>query len=233
MTMQQDTIPEIWQWAEYYCPWCYIAAVRLRKIAPEYEGRVRLVERAFPLEVYGGGPPDRVELELEIWLAALQEPAAVFKPFGVDWPTTTLPAFDAAWCAFQQGETIGRDFDLRIRKAFFVEGRNIGKREVMLDLAREANLDMDHFTRLFNSDEPRAAVLEEGKLGKEKFGVSGTPTVMLSDGTKLRHKMSYPNIKNGKIISVGKLPCCGEGCYEATRDLFEIALGHEPQKSAR
>jgi hypothetical protein len=201
--------------------------VRLQKIAPEYEGRVRLVEKAFPLEVYGGGPPDREELELEIWLAALQEPAAVFKPFGDDWPTTTLPAFDAAWCAFQQGEAIGRDFDLRIRRAFFAEGRNIGKRETMLDLAREANLDMDHFTRLFNSDEPRAAVLEEGKLGKEKFSVRGTPTVMLSDGTKLRHKMSYPNIKNEKIISVGKLPCCGEGCYEATRELFEKALASE------
>lgn len=201
--------------------------MRLQKIVPEYEERVRLVEKAFPLEVYGGGQPDREELELEIWLAALQEPAAVFKPFGADWPTTTLPAFDAAWCAFQQGEAIGRDFDLRIRRAFFAEGRNIGKREVMFDLAREANLDMDHFTRLFNSDEPRAAVLEEGRLGKEKFGVRGTPTIMLSDGTKLRHKMSYPNIKDGRIISVGKLPCCGEGCYEATRELFEKALTPE------
>lgn len=182
------------------------------------------MEKAFPLEVYGGGPPDRAELELEMWLAALQEPKAVFKPFGDDWPTTTLPAFDAAWCAFQQGEAIGRDFDLRIRRAFFAEGRNIGNREVMFDLAREANLDLEHFTRLFNSDQPRAAVLAEGKLGKEKFGVRGTPTVMLSDGTKLRHKMSYPNIQNGKIISVGKLSCCGEGCYQATRELFEKAL---------
>lgn len=96
--------------------------MRLQIIVPEYEARVRLVEKAFPLEVYGGGPPDREELELEIWLAALQEPAAVFKPFGADWPTTTLPAFDAAWCAFQQGEAIGRDFDLRIRRAFFAGG---------------------------------------------------------------------------------------------------------------
>ncbi|MBV6452656.1 MAG: hypothetical protein MHPDNHAH_03416 [Anaerolineales bacterium] len=225
----EKNIPELWEWAEYYCPWCYVAAVRLQKIAPEFEGRVRLVEKAFPLEVYGGGPPDRTELELEMWLAALQEPKAVFKPFGDDWPTTTLPAFDAAWCAFQQGESIGRDFDLRIRRAFFAEGRNIGKREVMLDLAHEANLDMEHFTRLFNSDQPRAAVLEEGKLGKEKFGVRGTPTVMLSDGTKLRHSLAYANIRNGKILSVGKVPCCGEGCYQATRELFEKALQHEPK----
>ena len=198
---------------------------------PEYQGRVRLVTRAFPLEIYGGGPPDRKELELEIWLAALQEPEAVFKPFGDDWPTTTLPAFEAAWCAFQQDAAIGREFDLRIRKAFFAEGRNIGKREVILELAHEAGLDMDHFNRCFNNGEARAAVIEEGRLGKEVYTVRGTPTVMLGDGTKLRHLMAYPNIRDGKIISVGKLPCCGEGCYEATRELFEKALKHELKKN--
>lgn len=206
--------------------------MRLHKIIPEYQGRVRLVERAFPLEVYGGGPPDRKELELEIWLAALQEPEAIFKPFGSAWPTTTLPAFEAAWCAFQQGETIGRDFDLRIRRAFFAEGRNIGQREVMLDLAREAGLDMEHFSRYFNHGEAYAAVLEEGRLGKELYNVRGTPTIMLGDGTKFRHPMAYANIRDGKILSVGRLPCSGEGCYQLTRELFEKALKHEPAKRA-
>ena len=184
------------------------------------------MERAFPLEAYGGGPPNREELELEIWLAALQESEAVFKPFSDDWPTTTLPAFEAARCAFQQGESIGREFDLRIRRAFFAEGRNIGRREVILDLAREAGLDMDHFTDLFNNGEARAAILEEGKLGKEKYAVRGTPTVMLNDGTKLKHPIAYAKIQQGKIQSVGRLPCSGEGCYEATRQLFGKALQH-------
>ena len=228
--MTKKNIPELWEWAEYYCPWCYIAAVRLHKIMLEYHERVRLVTRSFPLEIYGGGPPDRKELELEIWLAALQESAAVFKPFGDSWPTTTLPAFEAAWCAFQQGEIVGCEFDLRIRRAFFAEGRNIGQREVMLDLAREADLDMDHFTRYFNNGEAYAAVIEEGRLGKELYGVRGTPTVMLSDGTKLHHSMALANIQDGRIISVGKLHCCGESCYEATRELFEKALNHESPK---
>lgn len=204
--------------------------MRLHKIMPEYQGRVRLRERAFPLEIYGGGPPDRKELELEIWLAALQEPEAIFKSFKDDWPTTTLPAFEGAWCAFQQGETLGHEFDLRIRRAFFYEGRNIGRQDVMLELASEAGLDMHHFTRLLKSGEARTAVLEEGWLGKEIYKVRGTPTVMLSDGKKLRHPMAYPNIENGKILSVGKLPCCGEGCYEATRALFDQALKHEQER---
>lgn len=198
--------------------------MRLHKILPEYQGRVRLCIRAFPLEIYGGGPPDRNELELEIWLAALQEPEAVFKPFPETWPTTTLPAFEAGWCAFQQGEAVGYDFDLRIRRAFFAEGRDIGQRDVMVDLAREAGLDLEHFTRLFNSDEPRRAVIEEGRLGKEVYQVRGTPTIMLASGKKLRHPIAYPKIQDGKIQSVGRLPCCGEGCYEATRALFEEVI---------
>lgn len=229
--MENGNIPEVWEWAEYYCPWCYVAAVRLHKIMPEYQGRVKLRQRAFPLELYGGGPPDRSELELEIWLAALQEPEAVFKPFKEDWPATTLPAFEGAWCAFQQDEASGHDFDLRIRRAFFAEGRNIGQRKVILELAREAGLDMDHFTRLFNSGEAHTAVVEEGRLGKEVYSVRGTPTVMLADGKKLRHPIAYANIQNGRILSVGKLPCCGGGCYEATRALFEQALKREQERT--
>jgi predicted DsbA family dithiol-disulfide isomerase len=230
MDLSNTRIPELWEWAEYYCPWCYVAAVRLHKVMPEYQGRVKLRQRAFPLELYGGGPPDRKELELEIWLAAFQEPEAVFKPFREDWPTTTLPAFEGAWCAFQQDELRGHDFDLRIRRAFFAEGRNIGQRTVMLELAHEAGLDMDYFTRLFNSGEAHSAVVEEGRLGKEVYNVRGTPTIMMTDGKKLRHPISYPNIQHEKIVSVGKLSCCGEGCYEATRALFERVLEHEEEE---
>jgi hypothetical protein len=83
-------LPELWEWAEYYCPWCYIAAVRLRKVMPEYEGRVRMRVRPFPLEFVGSGSAPRDILEQEWWLAAIQEPAAEFARYeGDDWPTTT------------------------------------------------------------------------------------------------------------------------------------------------
>lgn len=202
--------------------------MRLNRIEPEYRDRVRVVPKAFPLEVYGGGPPDRKELELEIWLAAIQEPMAEFRPFGSDWPLTTLPAFDAALAAFQQGEEAGRKYDLRIRQAFFVEGRNIGRPDVLIDLAREIGLDLDHFTRMFYRQETRDAVLAEGKLGHERYQVRGTPTMMLEDGTRLRFPAGYPKIQDGKIISVGKAPCCGEGCDELIRQMFEKALVTNP-----
>ncbi|HEY6158193.1 MAG TPA: DsbA family protein [Gemmatimonadales bacterium] len=71
--MNDRPIPELSEWAEYYCPWCYIAAVRLHRVAKEYEGKVTFRTRPFPLELVHG------------------EAAA------------TLPSFEAAWCATQQG----------------------------------------------------------------------------------------------------------------------------------
>jgi predicted DsbA family dithiol-disulfide isomerase len=191
----------------------------------EYKGRVRLRARPFPLEVAGGEAAPRDILAQEWWLAALQEPAADFAPYqGDDWPTTTLPAFDAAWCAFQQGDAAGFDYDLRVRRAFFAQSRNIGRREVLLEIAQEAGLDLPAFTRALDSGAARAAVLEEARLGRERYGVRGTPTVMLADGTKLRHPIAFPRMHERRVVGVMPLPCCGEGCLDATRALFEQAL---------
>ncbi len=205
--------------------------MRLDRIMPEYKGRVRVRERAFPLEVFTNEPPNRDELEVEKWLAALQEPLAEFQPYtSDDYPTTTLPAFEAAWCAFQQGDELGHQYDLRLRKAFFAQGRNIARREVLVEVASKAGLDMPHFLQLLDSGEPRRHVLEEGQLGRDQYRVHGTPTLMLSDGTKLRHPIAYPNMDHGKITRVGVLPCYGTGCLEITRSFFEKALQVAPEK---
>ncbi len=194
----------------------------------EYQGRVKLRIRLFPLELPRGEAAPRDILEQEWWLAALQEPAATFTPYlGDDWPATTLPAFEAAWCAFQQGEMVGFDYDLRVRRAFFAEGRNIGRREVLMDIAREAGLEMSHFARTLESGAAHVAVLEESRLGRERYRVRGTPTLMLSDGTRLRHPIAFPVMRDRKVVGVNNLPCCGEGCLDATRNLFEQALQHK------
>ncbi|HET7035941.1 MAG TPA: DsbA family protein [Thermomicrobiaceae bacterium] len=224
--MTPNDVPELLEWAEYSCPWCYIMTVRLRAVAPEYQGRVRTRTCAFPLEVFGGGAPNRDELEQEWWLAAIQEPFAPFIPYRGDWPTTTLPAFEAAWCAAQQGEAAGQDYDLRVRRAFFGESRDIGRPEVLLEIAAEAGLDLPAFAQLFERGAGREAVLAEARRGRDQYGVRGTPSLRLSDGTHVRPPIAFPRMKHDRIVSVQTLPCHGEGCLDATRELFEQALAH-------
>lgn len=216
---------ELWQWGEYYCPWTYVAAARLHAVMPEFRGRARLRLRPFPLELIDGHSAPRDILDQEWWLAAIQEPAAEFAPFrGDDWPTTTMPAFEGAWCAARQGDEALAAFDLRVRRAFFAEGRNIGRAEVVRAVAKEAGLDLAAFDRDLASGQARPAVEEEARLGRERFRVRGTPTLMLADETRLRHPIAYPRMEDGVVVGVAPLSCCGEGCLDATRALVEQAV---------
>jgi len=157
-------------------------------------------------------------------VAAIQEPAAAFAPYPEDdWPTTTLPAFDAAWAARNQGQAIGMDYDLRVRRAFFGAGRNIGRPEILFDIAREASLDMPRFERDVKSSEARAAVLEESRVGREQFRVRGTPTLTLADGTHLKLPIAYPRVRANRIVGIAPLECVGEACSGELRALFERA----------
>jgi predicted DsbA family dithiol-disulfide isomerase len=221
-----ESLPtELWQWGEYYCPWTYIAVVRLRRVMPSLAGRVTLRFRAYPLELIDGFAAPRDVLQQEWWLAAIQEQHAPFaRHSGDHWPTTTLPAFEAYWCAARQGETAAADFDLRVRRAFFVEGRDIGSRTVMNEIAAESGLDLPTFERDFASGMAAPAVVEEARLGREHYRVRGTPTLMLSSGKKIKHPMAYPRMENDLITSISPLTCAGDGCLEATRTNIEAAL---------
>src|SRR3989441_7130350 len=225
-TMNDRPIPELWEWAEYYCPWCYIAAVRLHRVAKEYEGRVTFRTRPFPLELAHGEAAPRDILQQEWWLAAIQEPRAVFAPYrGDDWPTTTLPAFEAAWCAAQQGPVAAMEYDLRVRRAFFGEARNIGRPQGLLDLAREAEPDLTRFQAQWESGAARAAVLAEATLGRERYRVGRAPPLAPAGGRPLEVPIALPPLENRRIVGISKLPCVGAGGDEAGPSLFERALG--------
>ena len=199
--------------------------MRLRRIENEYEGRVRVRRRFFPLELLRGEGPPRDLLEHEWWVAALQEPDAPFHPYPRDdWPRTTLPAFDGMWAVARQSEALANDFDLRVRRAFFAEGRNIGRPEVIRTVAQEAGVDLARFDRDVRNPAARAAVIEESRVGREQFHVRGTPTLMLGDGTRLRLPIAYPRIEDQRIVAMAPLTCYGRGCDDAMRALFDRAL---------
>lgn len=203
--------------------------MRLRSVEDEFRDQVRVRTRPFPLELLRGETAPRDILEQEWWLAAIQEPEAEFVPYeGDDWPDTTLPAFDAAWAAGRQGEEVGKNFDLRIRRAFFGQARNIGRQSVMLELAEEAGLDLPRFERDLKSPETRHAVEEEARLGRERYKVRGTPTLMLPDGQKMRWPIAFPTMRERRIVGVHPVTCHGEDCLEATREILRAAAGATP-----
>jgi len=199
--------------------------VRLHRIEDEYTGRVALRRRFFPLELLSGEGPSRDLLEHEWWIAAIQEPDALFRPYPANgWPTTTLPAFDGMWAVLRQSDSLARDFDLRVRRAFFAEGRNIGRPEIVREIATEAGADLSRYDHDLSGPVARAAVLEDARIGREQYHVRGTPTLMLSDATRLRLPIAYPRIEAKRVVAISPLSCYGRGCDDAMRALFDRAL---------
>ncbi len=199
--------------------------MRLRQVEEEYEGRVVVRKRAFPLELLGRQAAPRDLLAEEWWLAAMQEPAAEFSAFeGDDWPTTTLPAFVAVRAVAKQDERLAHDMDMRVREAFFAESRNIGNNGVLLDIVRDMGGDVAQVERALTGDEVREEVKQEFELARSRYGVRGTPTLMLPDGTRLEIPMATPRIAGGRIVGLRRQSCLGDGCRAATRAIFEQAL---------
>lgn len=75
------------------------------------------------------------------------------------------------------------------------------------------------------------AELEECRLGRKRYAVRSTPTVMLPNGTKARPPIAVPRMRGRQIVGVQPLPCCGEACLDATRALFDRALQSAPAQA--
>ena len=78
---------------------------------------------------------------------------------------------------------------------------------MLLEIAEEVGLDARHFEHAFKSGEAREVVLKECGSGKERYRVRGTPTMMLPDGTKLRHPIAFPTIKERPRARFRGRPC--------------------------
>ena len=192
--------------SDYLCPWCYNAAVRLREIETAYGDRVRVHWRAFPL-IPGEQPDRRVTPKTrEGWQRiGAEEPRACFAPPVLDapLPASSIPAQTAAKCAARQG-AFPRFHD-RLFTALFRDGLDIGRFDVLRDLARESALDLARFEADF-AGEAYEAVLRDCAEGAAWFGVSALPTVVL----------------NEKLSLVGAVPA------ERYRMLIDWILAGEP-----
>jgi predicted DsbA family dithiol-disulfide isomerase len=161
--------------------------VRLREIEEAYRDRVRVHWRAFPL--IPGVEADRrvTEKTRSGWQrVGAEEPRACFvpPPLGAPLPTSSIPALTAARCAERQGEAAFARFHDRLFTAFFRDGLDIGRPDVLRGLAQERGLDVARFEADYTG-EAYESVLRDCAEGAAWFGVSGLPTVILDEKLSL------------------------------------------------
>jgi predicted DsbA family dithiol-disulfide isomerase len=172
--------------SDVVCPWCYLGKrkldaamkqveafaydVRWRPfqldptIPPEGIARSEYMSRKF-------GPEKIAAIHARLEEAGQEEGLS----FAFDKITRSPNTLDAhrliRWAqpSGKQSDIVERLFNL-----YFVEGQNIGDRNVLIDVARQAGLDVDLITRLFVEGVDIVPVQEEMSTAA-RMGISGVP----------------------------------------------------------
>ena len=158
---------------DYGCPYVYAGAFWTRDVKAALGDEVEFVWRSFPLEQVNSaeGP------EWKLW----EQPD--------DYVSRGLNAFRGAEAAKQQGEDAFLNFHYGMLEARHVEDKNIGRREVVIEVAQNAGLDVDAFTKAFDDRSLMANIGEDYEAARNLHGVFGTPTFVFPGGESAYIKM--------------------------------------------
>jgi predicted DsbA family dithiol-disulfide isomerase len=172
--------------SDVVCPWCYLGEKRLEQALAEEAGPVVVRWRPYQLDpTIPEGGLDRAEyMEKKFGksgrLQSVHENltrlgAEVGLPFAFDKITRSPNTLDAhrliRWAASAgvQSRVVDRLFE-----AYFVEGRDIGDRVVLTEIAAECGLDADLVERLLAEGADSEVVRQEVEQA-QAMGVSGVP----------------------------------------------------------
>ena len=208
-----------------------MAAARLDKVMPEFEGRLNLKWRAFPLEIINDRPAPRHIVDQEWPLIAVQEPLSPCR----SWPheeylRTTLRAYQAYASAYAQDPEKARVYDLNIRRGFFYEGRRVDEDAVLCEMAEEAGLDATRVRADLEAGAYEAGVMDDYReamrLRDEEDMPMTSPTLIFPSGEAVFNPYaSDKTIEGGKLTEVHAPPAYGEAVYAGYREILARAVG--------
>ncbi|HTF32453.1 MAG TPA: DsbA family protein [Myxococcota bacterium] len=169
-------------YSDYLCPWCYNAAVRLRRIREEFAPSVRLEWRSFLLRPRPtpGRDLERFRSYTESWLRpAAEADAGTFQIWRGDAgpPTHSVPPHLVAKAAALLGAESFERIHEALLRAYFGESRDITQEATLRALWEEAGLAPEGLAR---ADDPEILRSVLGQHDEAiELGVTGVPTVVL------------------------------------------------------
>jgi predicted DsbA family dithiol-disulfide isomerase len=153
-------------WYDFLCPFAHSASVWLRDCEEALGDKIQIEWKAFPLEQVNAdlGP------EWKLWEQA------------DDYDSKGLLGFRAAVAARQQGDPAFRRMLHALMAVRHVDKRTLTRWATMLHLAEREGLDVARFERDLSDRDLLPTIGAEYQEGRERFGVFGTPTLVLPGG---------------------------------------------------
>lgn len=174
-------------WSDVQCPWCYIGKRKFEAGAAQFGGDVEVEYHSFELSPdtpvdFDGTPVDylsqRKGLPVDQVEKMLERVTGIASSVGLDYDydhvhqTNTVKAHELIHYAKAHGRQL--DMKERLLKAYFVDGRHVGRVEDLADLAAEVGLDRADVVRALESNQYLADVKADVALATE-YGIQGVP----------------------------------------------------------
>jgi len=174
-------------WSDVQCPWCYIGKRKFEAGAALYGGKLEVEYHSYelspdtPVDFAGtpveylserkGMPIGQVEEMLER-VTGIAESVGLHYDYDSVHQTNTVKSHELLHYAKSRGRQL--DMKERLLKAYFVDGRHVGRIEDLADLADEIGLDRVDVVRALTENEFLAAVKADVALAGE-YGIQGVP----------------------------------------------------------
>src|SRR3954468_3449406 len=158
-------------WSDIACPWCYIGKRKFEAGVEAYGGDVEVEYHSFELSPdtpvdFDGSAVDylvqRKGLPAAQVEAMLERVIGIAAEVGLDYDydalqhTNTVKAHELIHFAKAHGKQV--EMKERLLRAYFVEGRHVGRDADLADLAAEIGLDRDEALQSLEADEYLDAV---------------------------------------------------------------------------
>ena len=185
-TTSQDSI-KVDIWSDVQCPWCYIGKRKFEAGAALFDGNVEVEYHSYelspdtPIDFDGtpvdymsqrkGMPVAEVEQMLER-ITGIAESVGLHYDYDSVHQTNTVIAHELLHYAKAHGRQL--DMKERLLKAYFIDGRHVGRIEDLADLAAEIGLDRADVVRALTEHEFLADVKADVALANE-YGIQGVP----------------------------------------------------------
>ncbi|HEY4268470.1 MAG TPA: DsbA family oxidoreductase [Galbitalea sp.] len=174
-------------WSDVQCPWCYIGKRKFETAVEQFGGNVEVEYHSFELAPdtpvdFEGTPKDylaeRKGISAQQADEMLDRVTGIAASVGLHYDydhvhqTNTIKAHELIHYAKSQGRQL--DMKERLLKAYFVDGRHVGRIDDLADLAAEIGLDRAEVVQVL-TDNTFLADVKSDVAQAEEYGIQGVP----------------------------------------------------------
>ncbi len=174
-------------WSDIACPWCYIGKRKFESGVEKFGGDVDIEYHSFqlapdtPVDFVGSAADSlatRKGIPREQVAEMFDRVTGIAKQVGLDYNydavqhTNTVLAHELLHYAKAHGSQV--EMKERLLRAYFVEGKHVGRVHDLADLAADIGLDRADVVRSLTENEFLADVRADESLARE-YGIQGVP----------------------------------------------------------